>query len=215
MNLISGEKNGFDATSSNKDRSAKYRFGNLFNNEKSNFAMVLSLLISISSLVVILFLIVKLYPLTPLETPNIFYIPSVAIQPEPIERMQFLVGILLFPVLFGLSYVAINRPLVSIRDSATVAKLLYFSGLVAVFAFTWFVSYEDDYFFLTNNYFYQSPWVSVPLFGLALLLVLFYSLCLKENKKFPKPLTPNPLNTPPQSLTLPKYQKVYGFTIFY
>lgn len=98
---------------------------------------------------VCLYLISQFYnPPPPAENTNNLILINGYIAPEPLERLLFVCGILIFPVtLFSMLFLS-KKYLNDVKDvtSANLYKFLSTASLVAIFALIWSDLKKDDYF---------------------------------------------------------------------
>lgn len=105
----------------------------------------------------------------------LFSMPLELFSPEPTERMRYIVAIIMFPFNIYIFNYIFNKVLDRFANRSI--KRLYF-GIITVLMLSIFYLYQRDFignnfFYLSNNYFYNNFTRSIFLFGVVLLLVFF------------------------------------------
>lgn len=139
----------------------------------SGLAVIFGLIISIGFLALVVY-IISLILQNPSVPQNLSkYLPTVELAPEPVERAQYILGLLFFPFALIASTLAFNKmlkPSVNINIEKTyfaISRVL----VLLMLGLTLLANKQNDYFYISNNYFFQHPLQSIPLFALVLLAV--------------------------------------------
>ncbi|MBI3985219.1 MAG: hypothetical protein HY344_04795 [Candidatus Levybacteria bacterium] len=163
------------------------RVNKVFISEKEDYiAAVYSIIFSIGIILLIVFLIAKIY------TPDIEKIIEFATQisvrdkslffPEPVERFQYLSGIFLFPLLLFMSFSFFRKVVVKYVKSI---KIIYSFSVILSSSLLFFLTFFDlksvNFYYVVNNYFYRQPINYIFVF---LLFVLLLFLKNKYESKF-------------------------------
>lgn len=145
------------------------------NEQKSYIAGIVSILFSTSLVYIVSIYISKnfIYSDNTNDLIELFAVPLENFKPEPLERTLFIVNILIFPIFLFTIYIISNKLIEKYQYKiklSWVYYILFISSLFLIYYLTWIDLKENNFFYLTNNYFYKYPLESLIFFSAILWL---------------------------------------------